>query len=319
MRLLDVDIEKLLNELSIDELYKFTENMPEICSTQKIKKQLIQIEREDLNNLINDEKAVYDIKNIKAKREQEENLKRAGKTGSIRSISEKEAKFLVNRAILMRKGKKFYDEIKNKSNEDIEKLKQQLSINSVKNKMYKNDLFYGISDEEKIEIINNIEAKRDVQALVDNIPEKKFANAKSQFEENCRLTGGNFAREKHIKDLLNIFLGASTETVSYIAIVDIANAFSTREKTTEIQSKLAKEAIKKEKKLGFFARIFNRFKRKNKTLPQGISEEQVSNKNNFKEDLNVPVDQANQYMNNVKQKDSTDLEKNNEVDNNKML
>jgi len=281
MRILDIELQDILNNMSQEELDKLDKalydvkrnsmhsiNINELFDSEHVQQAIEKAGRPDLSNNIDDDKAISEIKN-----EDEKMIKKAirapimpgGAPRSVRSIPEKSIKNLIRRAKVMNSGAKYMEGLKGKSLEELEAIEHKQSMSSEeKNKI---DPKYGINEFDKREIEYIMKAKAYAKEVVTRLPEKQFGEIKSRFENMRNEPGKSYSDPMdEMRESFNSLFGEGImlSMEGNLQMVDLAEAFDGREKKME-----AKQQSNFFNKIKSFFKSFGKKKDSQKALPGG--------------------------------------------------
>lgn len=326
MRILDVELQQIIDQLDYNELEKLKKAISDI-ENDRIYRQGISdidviqnpfINTDELRNLveayfgsekakvIDDDKAIDDIAD-KEEREsallQRQPLMPGKNKKPVRVIPEESAYQLIRRAKIMNPGKEYAERFAKMSYEEIKN--HRLYDESVKldhNTRFNVDLKYGISAADKHEVLKIMEAKAYAREMVSQIPKKQFKSVKRNFEELRNNPHMHYSRTNtEIEAITEKVFGKECD-MNYAAelnMVDFALAFDDRAKELETKSKN-----------GIWSKIKNFFARdkKVKALPEGKVEANKDSKNEFLTGINVSPDVAKYQVQDSQKKHENKVE-----------
>lgn len=267
MRTLDVDFEKVLRQLSNEQLDGLIERVDKeflwkdttrdvYINTEKLKEIVKDVCGQEIGKMLSDEDAIKAVtdKDEKGKIEASAMVYEAlGEDPSFRMISEGEIKALISRAKIMNKGAKFAQNFAGMSSKQIEDLSlydEKYSFRQNEGRKYEIDPEYGINLYEKHDIFEILIAQAKAKEFVNQIPPKDVAESKKKFEsvKNRPIVAYMFADQENRGILKNVF--GVGELDFHMLPVDIENALEDRSK--EIENKSISNKIK-----NMFNRVFS--------------------------------------------------------------
>lgn len=267
MRTLDVDFEKVLRQLSNEQLDGLIERVNKeflwkdttrdvYINTEKLKEIVKDVCGQEIGKILSDEDAIKAVtdKDEKGKIEASAMVYEAlGEDPSFRMISEGEIKALIGRAKIMNKGAKFAQNFAGMSSKQIEDLSlydEKYSFRQNDGRKYEIDPEYGINLYEKHDIFEILIAQAKAKEFVNQIPPKDVAESKKKFEsvKNRPIVAYMFAEQESREILKNVF--GVGELDFHMLPVDIENALEDRSK--EIENKSISNKIK-----NMFNRVFS--------------------------------------------------------------
>lgn len=277
MRILDTDIQEIVNRMSKLELDRFwsivfTEtsgnvNINPFINSLTIQNILKKMDKIDESRFIDDDRAISEITDEDERSSVQ--MQRApifpgGPKQPVRSIPKNEIKKLITRAQTMKIGKKYAEQFASMFKEQIKEFRMHdISVKLSDDSKYMVDPEYGVSAIEKHNILEILESQAYARNLVAQVPERKLKAVKSKFEQirnNHSVIYDDTKRE--IDAMITEVFGAKAEQdmLYNVAMVDFAKAFGAREK-----------AIEEKSRNSFLSKLKSLFrgKEKQKALPKG--------------------------------------------------
>lgn len=320
MRILDVELQQIIDQLNYNELEKLKKAISDIESDRIYRQgisdvELIQnpfINTDELRNLveayfgpdkaniIDDDKAIEDITDKNEKESvllQRQPLMPGKNKKSVRVIPEESAYQLIRRARIMNPGREYAAEFSKMSSEQIKNYRlYNESVKLDRDTKFNIDPKYGINTADKHDVLKIMEAKAYVRELVSQIPTKEFKLVKSNFEKLRNNPTAHYSRTgAEIEAMTEKILGKECDRIyaEELNMADFASAFDDRAK--ELQAKSKK---------GIWSKIKNFFARdkKVKALPEGKTEENKDLKNDFLAGINVSSDVAKYQVQGLQKK-----------------
>lgn len=321
MRILDVELQSVLNEMSqeeLDNLENTIENAKADVGLRRIgsvvesinpffngdflAEQVKSVVGDDRAAVIDDEKAYNDITDVDDKlREEGYRVLSFGMYGkTVRKISFDSVRMLIRRAKIMNRGRKFSEKFTKMTSKEIHEYRMyNKSWRGPEDKKNDIDEKYGINFYDKCEIFNIMQAKAFARELVADIAEDKFYDTKNIFEDvrNHPKTIYTFHYDE-LKGIFSYVFGENQGMVlsSDLALADFAEAFDERAKEIE---------RKKNSKANIFKKIKNFFTRKKKSETKALPE---GNSNDTRDNYlkSIKVDQKGMKRENNIEKSSKD-------------
>ncbi len=280
MRILDTDIQEIVNRMSKLELDRFWDiiiftdksrslKINPLVDSSTIQKALERMDKIDASRIVDDDRAISEITDEDERVSVQ--MQRAAifpgrPKKPVRSIPRNEIKKLIQRAQTMNAGKKYAEQFVSMSKEEIKEFRMyDKSVKLSDDSKYMVDPEYGVSAIEKYDILKILESQAYARELVAQVPEKKLKATKSKFEQIRNNPSASYNdTERELDAMINKVFGAKAEQnmLSDVAMVDFANAFEAREKAIEEKSK--NSFLSKLKSL-----FKGRGKEKQKALPKG--------------------------------------------------
>ena len=314
MRILDVDLQKVLMNMSDAQIDVFFEliklmrvhgmdHFKEVPNdvgyfyffTKELRTAAEKIVKSDLSDSLDDERLLQDELD-KTTDENEKFFLRDFMNNHRRFMSKNSIEKLVDRVKLMKKREKYAEQFKNMSLAEIEKksstfwakigqehyipnISSQAGVDEYEKhleELQSVDPEYGINAYEKTAIEELMTKRAFARELVANIPIKKFRGYKRSFE-NAGFEPYSISFNSVIKNLVG-------ENLDYeLEVIDLGEAFDEREKQLETQ----KNKSFFEKLKNFF-RSFGKKKNEVKALPEATI---VEKKDDFMQSISVSQDQ----------------------------
>ena len=277
MRILDTDIQEIVNRMSKPELDRFwglifTEtsgsvNINTFVNSSTIQNVLEKMDKIEKSRFVDDDRAISEITDEDervAALMQRSPIFPGRPKRSVRSIPKNEIKKLTTRAQTMNVGKKYAQQFASMSKKQIKEFNlYDKSLKHSGNSKYMIDPEYGVSTIEKHNILEILECQAYARELVAQVPERKLKVVKSKFEQmrNNPLVSYDDTKSELEAMITEVFGAKAEQDMLYdVAMVDFAEAFEEREK-----------AIEEKTKNSFLSKLKSLFrgKEKQKALPKG--------------------------------------------------